>query len=765
MTTWKKRTAAMELLGFVVGRCAVFGVNPIGVGYFLGLCGHDINKGLLALSLLLGMMTVLEGVEVIKYALIIGTITVILQLFCHTGKKVTPFVRYVTGGIVTAALSLSKGAFTADYKTGILLSLLEGCLVGISGYLLQSGCSYLLYHRKRTGMSNQELVSMGLLVGVLLYALPAWSFFEASVPWILVYLTVLFAGYKYGSGAGAVVGAACGMAMSFQSGETVLIGSLCILGICGGMFAELGKLGASIAFAVTGASLGFLYYPTLIEMVYLKNLLAGAALFAFIPVKYLEPVRFRQGENEEAAYMKQNLQWITKHKFKSFSDSLTKLSRSFDQFSKPKQMFGYQEVNDIFEEISGKFCKDCVYCEECWSRNYEAACESAQMIFSAARENGKISKEDIPLEFMNRCINVGAFVRETNKSLELARVNLGWYNRLKESREAVAEQLGGMAQVMKDFAADVCEITEVKNELEDQMTEKLRRQHIDVKRLIMLENRRKQKEIHLIARMKWGRCVTSREVAVMLSQVLGTHMRPAEYTKNVVPKETEALVFVEDTKYKTLTGVARKSKEGEAVSGDNFSFLELRGGQLAMILSDGMGSGREANEESEEVIELLEQMMETGIREQTAIQLLNSLYALWSDSRSFSTIDMGMIDLYTGSTRFIKMGAAASFIKKKDGIERIESASLPAGMLQQIETETSSVQVEDGDFVIMVTDGILDSFAGENKEECLELILSEVESNNPQEMAETILEKVLEVSEKAWKDDMTVLAAGVWEKY
>ena len=84
-------------------------------------------------------------------------------------------------------------------------------------------------------------------------------------------------------------------------------------------------------------------------------------------------------------------------------------------------------------------------------------------------------------------------------------MNVNWYNRLRESKEAVAEQLNGMAQVMREFAADVSEMTEVKNELEDQMIARLRSQHIDVKRLIMVENRRKQKEIHLIAKMKWGR--------------------------------------------------------------------------------------------------------------------------------------------------------------------------------------------------------------------------------------------------------------------
>ena len=766
MATWKKRAILMEFLGFMLGRCVFFGINPIGMGYFLCLYGHDINKMLLGGSVLLGMMTVLGGEEIVKYALVMGAVSIILNLMRHIGKKVLLITRCVVGGFVTAILSLSKGLFAIDYHTYILLALLEGILIGISAFLLEKGSSYLLYHKKRDVLNNQEIISLGIIIGICIYSIPeGWGFRELSLSWILIYMTVLVAGYKYGGGVGAIVGTACGIAVSFQNSETVLIGTLCILGICSGMFQEVGKVGASISFVITGISLGFLYHENLMEIATIKNLLLAGLLFCFIPLKFLQPIKWYGEEEQGNSYMKQNIQMITKNKFKEFSEALTKLSQSFSKFSNPRQMFGYQEINNVFEEVSEKFCKNCVRCEECWSRNYNATYESTQIIFALARENGFILEEDVPLDFMRRCINVKAFVRETNKNLEIARVNVNWYNRLQESREAVAEQLNSMAQVMKDFATDVCEIRELHNEQEDRMIAKLRKQHIDVKHLIMMENSQKQTEIHLIAKMKKGRCVTSREVAVLLGEVLGIRLKAGDYTKNVVSRECEVMVFVEDFKYKVMTGVARKNKEGEMICGDNFSFLELGTGQMVMILSDGMGTGKEANEESEEVIELLEQMIETGIHEKTAVHLINSLYALWSDSRSFSTIDMGMIDLYTGNANFIKQGASASFIKRKDKIERIEYSSLPAGMFKQLEVETQTTLLEDGDFVVMITDGILDSIPCDEKEDCMELILSEIKSNNAREIANTILEKVLELSNKEREDDMTVLVAGVWEKH
>ena len=65
--------------------------------------------------------------------------------------------------------------------------------------------------------------------------------------------------------------------------------------------------------------------------------------------------------------------------------------------------------------------------------------------------------------------------------------------------------------------------------------------------------------------------------------------------------------------------------------------------------------------------------------------------------------------------------------------------------------------------VIMVSDGVLDALPGENKEQVMKEYLEETAGKNPQEMAEEILEFARSFSEEN-RDDMTVLAAGVWKK-
>lgn len=758
-----KREVIVNVLGFIIGRGAFFSMNPIGIGYFLCMYGQGTNPGMLSAALLLGMMTKLDGVSVIKYGLIMLALSVVERLMMSEGRlfsrqNLWPFL----GGGITAVLSVTKAFLYSDFMEHMILALLEGIIVYIAYFLLQKGTAYILYGKKGEPMNNEEMISIGIILAVAIYSVPNIGMLSFSLSQAAAFLLVACMGFKYGSGLGAVVGAACGIVISYSSSSVTFIGILCILGICGGMFQEIGKLGAGIAYLTTGVSLGYLYERSLIRIQGLEALLLAVAIFFMIPAKWLEPVCWEK--KKEKDYVKQNMQIMTKRKFKDFSDSLQKLSKSFVNYTEKKQILGCDDMNGIFEEISGRFCRECSRCDRCWNENYEATYEYAQEMFAVAKKNGRLKLKDVPLAFQRQCVYSDSFIKETNKRLEIAALNMGWYNKLMESRQAVAGQLEEMAEIVKDFASEITEMKEVKNSLEEQMIAKLKLHHIEVSTLVLMENKNRRLELHILARTKKGRCITTREMAVILGQVLSKKLKPSEQTKNIVPKDFEPLVFLEDTRYKVLTGVARSTKKGEDVSGDNFSFLELDSGEMVMTLCDGMGSGEEAHEESKSVIDLIEDFMEAGFKEGAALHLINSLYVLKADGQSFSTVDMGIVNLFTGKCSFVKMGAAATFLKTKTGVEAITASSFPAGVFGNAEPEGISKRIRDGEFIVMLTDGVLDCFPGEEKEEAVKVLLEENTSNNPREIANYILNQAMAAGEMAADDDMTVIVGGIWEK-
>ena len=96
--------------------------------------------------------------------------------------------------------------------------------------------------------------------------------------------------------------------------------------------------------------------------------------------------------------------------------------------------------------------------------------------------------------------------------------------------------------------------------------------------------------------------------------------------------------------------------------------------------------------------------------------MVNAALVLKGQEGMFSTMDICAVDLYTGICSFLKAGASATFIKRDHWVEAISSESLAAGLLQQIDFDTSQRKLYHGDYLIMMTDGVLDALPRRNYE-------------------------------------------------
>ena len=157
-------------------------------------------------------------------------------------------------------------------------------------------------------------------------------------------------------------------------------------------------------------------------------------------------------------------------------------------------------------------------------------------------------------------------------------------------------------------------------------------------------------------------------------------------------------------------------------------------------------------------------MLEAGFHKDSAVRLLNSLFVMSYAGQTFATLDIASIDLYTGEMEVLKNGAAATFIKRGDRVETLYCSALPVGVDLENEVQEEKTVLGDGDIVVMVTDGIIDAFPGEEKEFYVENILANIHSNNPNDIASSILMQALERGGEIASDDMSVLVTGIWEK-
>ncbi|BCN28986.1 stage II sporulation protein E [Anaeromicropila herbilytica] len=762
-----KRMILVNVLGVMIARSAFFGINPLALGFFAAVYLEKKVRGYIFLSVLAGMATRMPLIDVAKYGLSMLAIMLVTALIENQGKKITVGIIASLSAVVITIMGITKGMLMVNSDYYIILAILEGVVVFAATGIFERGIDYILYSKKGQVLNNEQIISLSIIVGVFVYAIPRYDTINFSFVETGAYFLVLLLGYKYGAGTGSIAGAACGIVLGIQNNTISVIGTMCILGILAGMFREVGRIGAAIAFLLGALVFQYLYSKNMMELSSLRALSSSTILFLLLPSSLIYKIDIGErenGENKEDIFIKDNIQSIAVGKLKEFSESFKKLSYTFQTISEKKSILNRQDIDRIFDDVSEKLCKKCSKCDFCWKKEFYDTYKAAFSMLSSAERNGYIMEGDVPDAFLNRCINMKEFLQETNKSLELAKINLNWKNRMADSREAIALQLSEVANILDDFSLDLYDTVSVSETMEEYIIHKMRINHIEVKQIAILEKRNKKQEIYMEAKTEKGRCITTREAAGMLSEILLKRMKPKDGTKNVIAKEYDTIAFVEDTNYKALTGIARATKIGERISGDNYSFITLPSGEMIMTLSDGMGSGVKACTESQSVIELLEQFMEAGFKEESAIKLINSILVLKSEEESFSTVDMGILNLYTGVCDFIKIGAASTFIIRDNHVETITSASMPIGVFNQVDFEGISKKIYDGDYIVMVTDGVLECLPIEEKEAYMEKILMDSKITNAGELANYILEKAIEQNNHTAKDDMTVMVAGIWKK-
>ncbi len=347
---------------------------------------------------------------------------------------------------------------------------------------------------------------------------------------------------------------------------------------------------------------------------------------------------------------------------------------------------------------------------------------------------------------------------------ERVSLNRAWYNRLLENREVIAEQLDAMAYIMQDCAKEELLLdTQEKRKLSE-IRYRAKEHGIVAESLHLI--RAADGRLRLEARLKsrMGGCISLKTFLEDAGQVLEKKMRVAADAKTFISKEAADFLLYEDTRYRNVDGIARVNKDGARISGDNFSFLKLEGGELLLGLSDGMGSGSAACRESEMVLDLMERFLEAGFSVETAIRMMNSAMVMKGENDLYSTMDLCRINLYDGRAALYKIGAAATFIKRGKEVECITSSSLPVGARTQLEIEKEEFSLRNGDFVVMMTDGVLECLEMQKPEEGMQEIIGEIETNNPGILTKRIIERAMLIAGGRARDDMTVISTCIWEK-
>lgn len=756
---------------FLLGRASlVGGMLPFGVAVYAATMGLSYNRLFLAFAVLIGMVSG-GGWEQIY---ITGAAMLLFNVFILPFRNQRLRLSFTYG--IAGFMSVFIPQMVMVYLQGFLLydmliALFHAFIVFALTFIFRTATCLINDINKRQVFTNEETISLCIIAALALSGIGDIQLLGIGIKNMLSILLIMTFSFKCGAGVGAAVGISVGLIISMSSTYTPLvIGCYGFCGLLAGTLRNLGKMGTCLGFVMGNIVLTLYINGSTDPFIYLKEIIAAIVVFMVVPQKYIDMVTGKFRKDVDTCMDKRSysmrIKEMTIEKLNKFSRAFKELSKTFNEISETKVITDKQDISALFDRVADRVCKDCSLCMHCWDRNFYDTYQVMFRIVERLEEKGRIESCDIPDYFMDRCERLNDFVDSVNNIYEIFKVDMVWKSKIGESRGLVSQQLEGLSRVISNLATEIDLNVHFKSDLEDIIIMELNKAGVKANEAMVFENKCGKYEISVFHKGCGGKRVCSATIEKLVSEVVGRKMtRENSECHAGLKGKSCVLKLVEEESYKVITGVAKAAKHDIKVSGDSYTFMNSGDGKFILALSDGMGSGQRAATQSQAAINMLEQFIESGFDKDTAIKLINSILVLKSSDDSFATIDLSVVDLYDGQVEFVKIGAIPTYIKKEDRVDIVKSVSLPAGILSHIDTEMVKKKVDSGDFVIMMSDGILDAFKkqeeGENK---LHDFIKNINSKNPQEIADNILEEAKENCDGKPIDDMMVVVAKIWKR-
>ncbi|WP_157833471.1 stage II sporulation protein E [Desulfotruncus alcoholivorax] len=579
---------------------------------------------------------------------------------------------------------------------------------------------------------------------------------------IVVMTAAFLGGPGFGAAAGAIMGVLPGLIFDVSPAA---LGAFAFAGFLGGLCGGLGKIGVAGGFLL-GNILLTVYLSSGQDIAgVISECSAAALIFLLVPCSLINKIKkFFPTINpwvEASPAAENGVLTGLKERVSDWGSVFKEISSVYEQVGGAlEQGQDGRGWVPLINEIKNMVCSNCVLNRVCWEREQTLTYQKMQVLLDLVEQKGTAGQDELEENMRTRCSRAGELVVAANCLYRMQKMNQFWESRLRESRKLVSEQLRGMQGIIDNLARNM--------EFEDQnwarrgeqMKQELKQAGLNVASLSIFPGVGAMEiEIVLPACGGGKRCIY--DVAPILSDLTGLNLAPAINDCTRYKREDFCTVrYYPDLKLRLGLGVAGAPKKGNAISGDAYEFIQLGDGKIAIMMSDGMGSGPGAAAESRATLALLQQLLKSGFNQDLAVRILNSVMMCRLPEDNFTTADLLIVDLYTKNAEVIKIGASPSFFVHRSQVEVIKANSLPVGVVDDINVFSVTMNIAAGDMLVMVTDGVADVRPGESeKDDWISAVLGEIIELPPQEVAELILRLAISSAGAGNRaaDDMTVL--------
>lgn len=682
------------------------------------------------------------------------------------------------------------------FRTFIVYDALISIMLAITTYIFYkifvSSILMIKEFDSKRAFTIEEVMGTSLLLAITISSFGKLSIFGFSIKNVLSILIVLILGWKNGVLVGATGGITIGVVLGIIGGsEPLMIAVYAVSGMVAGLLNKFGRIGVVVGFIIGNVIIAYAANGNSIPLIMFQEVLIASIGLLAVPKNIEINIEDLYGKTKllpetTGRNLEENQDTI--YKLNSISDAIFDMAESYQEAAATiltDEELKMQEKSNI-EIFLDEFRQNLDGLED--NMLYEDMCnpsdELMEDIFNVLLEKDVISEKDfinilakhnnyiVGFENTNNQAkeDVYRIVKAINYSYRTCRINFIWKKKMDESKKNVSSQLKGVSEAISKMAG------EIEQKEEDIFADKKE----EIKKIL------EQKDITItdinIKQEKSGRYIVDvytnicdeiegtkcniKKICKILTKVFNEPMVMQNQECGLrMQKDMCKFTYISDDKFTAQIGIAKSTKAGSPVSGDSNLHIKLNDGKYLLAISDGMGSGPEAMKSSKIAIKMLERLLTAGFDKDVSLKLINSTLVANTKEDMYATLDIEILDLFNGNMEFIKNSACPTYVKRNGEVQLLKSVALPTGILNNVDLVVYDYDLQDGDILVMCSDGIIDSNKEYlNKQVWLKYLLEDIESTDAQKIADIIIGEAIDNDFGVQKDDMTVIVAKIKKK-
>lgn len=627
----------------------------------------------------------------------------------------------------------------------------------------------------KKAFTTEEIIGLVVLIAISSTVFSKVTIFEMSISRIIVIVAIMILGWKSGILVGATSGIASGFVMSLiQGGNFNLVFIFGISGVFSGILNKFGKIGVILGFVIGNYLINYLSPENIDIIVSLREIFISSIMLFFIPknikfeledlignTKLLDNSGETRLEDKEKIINKLNELYLSMDNiFSNEKDVSQYLSNRFEKF---EEIF-LENLEEISDNI---FYEDLVDSNSNLRKDIFEESEKEDIILEDNLiEIFKNNNNYIILKDETTKNNLNEIIRVINRSLKMLQIENVKSEEIKNTKRLALKIQDQISRTIENTARSFANKKENKFEKKEKELKTIfNGKNIPVKEVYIrrVNNGKYIVELEMLSidnELREKRKILI--ISEILSKFLGSKMSFQKDRKNESKGEYVQTYSSED-KFIMQVGSSKISKDDSSLSGDSNLQMRLDDGKYILAISDGMGTGELARENSRIVVKKIKSLLENGFEKGETISLINNSLSLKAREDEYATLDMCVLDLFEGNLSIIKNGACNTYIKNKKSISIVKSNEMPIGVGIEVNLKEKNIPVADGDIILMCSDGLLES-KEEVKKDWIEEFLRNSNTNNVQKISDMIIAEAIDNNYGIAEDDITVIVAKVLKK-